>query len=142
MDIFDVSNYFLSVLPMTHKKLQKMCYYDYAWYYIQFDKKLFDNGRFEAWIHGPVNREHYLKYKDNGWKEIENKDATCNVWEDIKDFLDSIIDTFGVYDANELENMRHAERPWKKVREGYAPYQNCKAKIDNIIIKEYYTSLM
>lgn len=79
MDIFDVSNYFLSVLPMTHKKLQKMCYYDYAWYYIQFDKKLFDNGRFEAWIHGPVNREHYLKYKDNGWKEIENKDATCNV---------------------------------------------------------------
>ncbi|WP_027631545.1 hypothetical protein [Clostridium hydrogeniformans] len=55
IDIFDVSNYFLSVLPMTHKKLQKMCYYAYAWYYIQFD-----NGRFETWIHDQVNIEHYF----------------------------------------------------------------------------------
>lgn len=140
-DIFEVSNYFLSIMPMTHKKLQKMCYYAYAWYYTLYDDKLFDNGRFEAWIHGPVNRELYLKYRDYGWREItENKDSNIN--EDIKSFLDTIIDTFAVYDANELENMTHAEKPWKKAREGYSPYQSCEVKIDDMIIKEYYSSLM
>lgn len=141
-EIFEVSNYFLSVMPMTHKKLQKMCYYAYAWYYTLYDEKLFDNGRFEAWIHGPVNRELYLKYKDCGWKEIVEKDKIYNITADIKEFLDTIIDTFGVYDANELENMTHSEKPWKRAREGYAPYQNCEVKIDDVIIKEYYSSLM
>lgn len=141
-DIFEVSNYFLSVLPMTHKKLQKMCYYAYAWYYTLYGKRLFDNGRFEAWIHGPVNRELYLKYKDYGWKEISQGDITNSICEDIKEFLDTIIDTFGVYSANELENMTHAEKPWKKAREGYAPDQICEVKIDDNIIKEYYASLM
>lgn len=141
-DIFEVSKYFLSVLPMTHKKLQKMCYYAYAWYYTLYGEKLFDNGRFEAWIHGPVNRELYLRYRDSGWKEIKNRDEKYNISGDVKEFLDTIIDTFGVYSANELESMTHAERPWKKAREGYAPDQNCEVKIDDNIIKDYYSSLM
>lgn len=141
-DVFEVSKYFLSVLPMTHKKLQKMCYYAYAWYYTLYGKKLFDNGRFEAWIHGPVNRELYSKYKDYGWRNIVEEDKNCNIESDIKEFLNIIIDTFGVYDANELESMTHAEKPWKKAREGYEPYQNCEVKIDDAIIKDYYTSLM
>ena len=119
---------------MTHKKLQKMCYYAYAWYYTLYGERLFDNGRFEAWIHGPVNRELYLKYKDYRWKEIPQGDITNSICDDIKGFLDTIIDTFGVYDANELENMTHAEKPWKKAREGYAPDQNCEVKIDDNII--------
>lgn len=140
-EIFEVSNYFLSVLPMTHKKLQKMCYYAYSWYYTLYNKKLFDNGGFQAWIHGPVNRELYLKYKDYGWREISEGNNN-SITEDIKEFLDTIVDTFGIYDANELENMTHAEKPWKRAREGYEPYQNCEIKIDDAIIKEYYSSLM
>lgn len=141
-DIFEVSNYFLSALPMTHKKLQKMCYYAYAWYYTLYDKKLFDNGRFEAWIHGPVNRELFFKYTGYGWKEISEYHESNAINNEIKQFLDTIIDTFGIYDGNELENMTHSEKPWKKAREGYEPYEICEVKIDDNIIKEYYSSLM
>lgn len=138
--IFEVSDYFLSVMPMTHKKLQKMCYYAYAWYYTLYDKLLFDDGMFEAWIHGPVNRKLYNRYKNYGWREIpQNKKA--NIDKDIGNFLDTIIDTFGIYDANELESMTHAEQPWKNARKGYAVNQSCEVKIDNQDIKEYYGAL-
>ena len=32
LTIFDVANYFRSKEEMTHKKLQKLVYYAYAWY--------------------------------------------------------------------------------------------------------------
>ena len=38
--------------------------------------------------------------------------------------------------------MTHSEKPWKKAREGYEPYEICEVKIDDNIIKEYYSSLM
>lgn len=139
--IFEVSEYFLSKMPMTHKKLQKMCYYAYAWYYTLYDEKLFDNGRFEAWIHGPVNRQLYSQYRDYGWRDIEtaNEPNICN---DIKDFLDTIVNTFGDFNGNELEDMTHAEPPWKKAREGYKPDEKCEKELDDMVIKEYYSSLM
>lgn len=142
IDIFDVSNYFLSLKPMTHKKLQKMCYYAYAWYYTLYDEELFDNGKFEAWIHGPVNKSLYAEYKSYGWKEIDKYNDIANITKDIKEFLDTIFATFGDYNANELENMTHAEKPWKKAREGYAPDEICEVLIDDLIIKEYYSSLL
>lgn len=139
--VFEVSEYFLYRMPMTHKKLQKMCYYAYAWYYTLYGEKLFDNGKFEAWIHGPVNRELYSQYRDCGWKNIERTNEP-NICKEIKDFLDTIVNTFGDFNGNELEDMTHAELPWKKAREGYKPDENCEKKLDDMIIKEYYSSLM
>ena len=49
--IYSVANYFLSKEPMTHKKLQKMCYFAQAWHMANYDSPLVPN-RFEAWVHG------------------------------------------------------------------------------------------
>ena len=56
--IFDIANWFLSKEGMTHKKLQKLCYYAQAWYLALYKNKLID-GYFEAWVHGPVNSSLY-----------------------------------------------------------------------------------
>lgn len=32
LTVFDIANYFSSKEDMTHKKLQKLVYYAYAWY--------------------------------------------------------------------------------------------------------------
>ena len=41
---------------LINLKLQKLLYYVQAWSYGINKKPMFD-GEFEAWIHGPVNRE-------------------------------------------------------------------------------------
>ena len=77
LNIFDVANWFLSKEEMTHKKLQKLCYYAYSWFiYIYNDNcnhiknRLFDK-IFVAWVHGPINVELYEKYKNNNFYKIE-----------------------------------------------------------------------
>ena len=62
--VFDIANWFLEKQSMTHKKLQKMCYYAQAWSYALKNRPIMD-AEFEAWVHGPVCRELYEKYKGN-----------------------------------------------------------------------------
>jgi uncharacterized phage-associated protein len=49
--VFDVANWFLAKEKMTHKKLQKLCYYAQAWHLANHGQPMMPN-RFEAWIHG------------------------------------------------------------------------------------------
>ena len=49
-DIFDLADAFLSIESMTHKKLQKLCYYAKAWYLALYDENLVTE-EFEAWVH-------------------------------------------------------------------------------------------
>lgn len=67
--IYDVANFFLSKEAMTHKKLQKLCYFAQAWYLANYGKPLVPN-RFEAWVHGPVSPDLYSKYRGWGWEMI------------------------------------------------------------------------
>ena len=50
---------------LINLKLQKLLYYVQAWSYGINKKPMFD-GEFEAWIHGPVNREIYNRFKYSG----------------------------------------------------------------------------
>lgn len=70
LDVYIVAKYFLSKSRMTHKKLQKLCYYAQAWHCAFYkNKPLFEN-RIEAWVHGPVSPELYYRYYNYGWNEI------------------------------------------------------------------------
>ena len=70
--IYDVADWFLSKSIMTHKKLQKLCYYAQAWSLALNDYKLV-NTDFQAWIHGPVSYPLYEKFKKFGYEPIEIK---------------------------------------------------------------------
>lgn len=140
-DIKVVADFFLSKGEMTQKKLQKMCYYAYSWYLALYDEFLFNNGKFEAWVHGPVNPELYQKYKHCGWKKISKSNAP-KLQEDLREFLDMIFDTFNSYNADELESMTHQEQPWIEARQGYQPEEPSHVTIKDCTIKNFYRKLM
>ena len=60
--VFEIANWFLKKSNMTHKKLQKLCYYAQAWYYALKNKRLVDSD-FQAWSHGPVSPALYERFK-------------------------------------------------------------------------------
>jgi len=56
--IFDVSKYILEHFdqPISPHKLQKLTYLSQGWSLALTDKPIFSED-FEAWAHGPINRE-------------------------------------------------------------------------------------
>lgn len=116
-DVFDMAKAFLSIEPMTNKKLQKLCYYAKAWYLALKDENLFEDD-FQAWVHGPVNYDLYLKYKDCGFNRIPMVETTelKNVPEEYIDFASNIFDAYGHLTGGELEIVTHQEDPWIAAR--------------------------
>ncbi|MDO4166986.1 MAG: DUF4065 domain-containing protein [Eubacteriales bacterium] len=116
--IYDVAKYLLSKEPMSHKKLQKMCYYAQAWYLANYKERLVPN-RFEAWVHGPVSPDLYNRYRDWGWENIPiYRDKIDFEDRQTASFLDEVYKVYGDYDADELEKITHREEPWKNARRG------------------------
>lgn len=59
-------------------KLQKLLYYVEAWHAALKDKALFSND-FEAWAHGPVCKDVFIKYRHEHGKSIVNPSITCTI---------------------------------------------------------------
>ena len=71
----------------------------------------------EAWVHGPVYREIYFKYKDHGYNPIDDnqKQFECfDLSDSEKEVIDAVINYFGCYSGKILEKMTHATTPWKE----------------------------
>ena len=135
--IFDIADWFLNKPPMSHKKLQKLCYFTYAWYYALNNKPLFD-ADFVAWIHGPVNRELYNELKTYAplaklnirFADVKSIDETTN------DFLERIWETYSEFSAFQLEDIAKYEMPFKNA---YKPGEINIISIQDM--KEYYLSI-
>ena len=139
--IFDVALWFLSKERMTHKKLQKLCYYAQAWSYAICPEPISD-AVFEAWVHGPVCRELYDKYKEYGFDWIpmvENPSVKFNPIH--AELLEDVWDTYGEQTANSLEVLSHREPPWQIARNGLPPNQPCSNPINPEDMKRYYRSI-
>jgi hypothetical protein len=65
--ILDIACWFLHKEAMSHRKLQKLCYYAQAWFFTLENIRLTD-AIFEAWIHGPVSPSLYQHFKKYGCK--------------------------------------------------------------------------
>lgn len=117
-NIYSVARYFLSKESMSHKKLQKLCYYAQAWYLANFKEILVPN-RFEAWAHGPVCPDLYNYYRDWGWEQIPKWKSGVTFNDDNTScFLDEVFNVYGDYDADTLEVITHREEPWQRARHG------------------------
>lgn len=137
-DIYNVAQFFLSRAPMSHKKLQKLCYYAQAWYLANHGNALVPN-RFEAWIHGPVSPDLYSVYKNWGWLDIPmkpNNDYTFTPYE--LDILQKVYQVYGNQSGDELESSTHCELPWLNARIGYGPSDYCRIPISMNDMKKYY----
>lgn len=141
-----VADYLLCVFhakgdPLTHLKLQKLVYYVQAWYLALYEEPLF-NDRFEAWIHGPVVRVLYDKFKDYSWLPIDYVPATCpDLSEDIVQHIDEVLAVYGDYTAEYLECLVHREHPWIVSRGDLHPLDPSNALIDEKEMMEFYQEM-
>ena len=142
-----IAKYFLTKEAMTQKKIQKMVYYAYAWYIVNYNDNannityvLFTE-KPQAWVHGPVFPslyEEYKQYKRNNVPKIKNSILEKT---ELSEFLNQIWDVFGKYDGDELEFMTHNEKPWINARKGIPAISPSNEEIDLKDIYNYYGSL-
>lgn len=138
--IFDVANWFLSKSSMTHKKLQKLCYYAQAWCYALNNYRLEDTD-YQAWIHGPVSPALYERFKEYGYSNIPlSKDEVEYKGKDLI-ILNDVWDTYGDKNGNELEALSHREKPWIEARIGFGPEERCNVVISPESMRNYYKSI-
>lgn len=131
---------------ITPLALQKALYYIQGFYYAFYNTFLFTE-ECEAWVHGPVYRNVYFKYRDYRFDPITKSqdfdDSVLNTSE--KAIFDSVIHNLCCYSGKILEQFTHNETPWLIAR-GDLPVTEPSEKIishDNIgtyfkAVKEKY----
>lgn len=105
---------------ITPLALQKLLYFAQG-FQMAFTGKFLFQEDCEAWIHGPVYREIYFRYKSYGFTPIEEKDIplhNLNLEEEEQELLHQIVVSFGCYSGKVLEAMTHTEEPWRIARAG------------------------
>ena len=141
-DIFDLANAFLSIEAMTHKKLQKLCYYAKAWYLAINDENLISEP-FEAWVHGAVQPTLYQKYRAFGFQLIPMYSGDISdLPEEFLNFAREIFRSYGGFSGDELECINHTETPWKNARKGLKPWQSGDRIISEEDMKKYFRGLI
>ncbi|MBP0016760.1 MAG: SocA family protein [Cyanobacteria bacterium SBLK] len=142
---FEIANYFIWLAndtgySLSNWKLQKLVYYAQSWHLALKKKPLF-NEDFEAWVHGPVIPALYQEYKEFSGHPIEkniDKEIIKKISSDVIDFLKKIAEKYLAWDAYELANMTHIEKPWKQARGNIPPNQSSRSIIKKDWIEEYY----
>jgi uncharacterized phage-associated protein len=141
---FDVAKWFINRVDreagdaITHLKVQKLLYYAEAWHQVTNGEELLKE-QFEAWAHGPVVREVYARLADKGWQALgpidppppEFPQATVEV-------LELVTDLYDQFNAKQLEEMTHSDKPWIDARGNLAPEARCSTVMPKPAIKAYF----
>jgi uncharacterized phage-associated protein len=127
-------------------KLQKLLYYAQAWHLAFHGEPLFV-GKFQAWIHGPVNREIYDRFVGNKslYSEVSEEDIGAGfdfdaVTEEQRNHIDRVLEVYAKFRGSQLEDMSHREDPWIEARQGYRPTERCEKEIDEESMRRYYAN--
>lgn len=149
MRINDVCNYIILKTKnagesLSVLKLQKLLYYSQAWHLAFYGEPLFE-GRFQAWVHGPVSREIYDRFA--GTKSLYSEVTLKDVPEDFdlnsvpegkQNHIDDILEAYAKYRGSQLEEMSHHEEPWLEARRGYRSSERCEKEISEETMRQYY----
>lgn len=151
MTLNDASDYI--VLKVTEGgtglsllKLQKLVYYAQAWHLAFYKKPLFD-GKFQAWVHGPVSRQLYARYAATKslYSDMQASDISSGFDPEKlslaeRRHIDGVLEAYAKFSGGQLEEMTHNEAPWIEARKGYEPAQRCEVVIDENLMASYYGS--
>jgi uncharacterized phage-associated protein len=121
------------VNDISNLKLQKLVYYSQAWHLALFGTVLFPDP-IEAWVHGPVIRGVFTKYK-YGNLEPARFDLAAD------SHLVDVFDAYGNFAGSQLERMTHSEKPWIEARAGLAADAPSKNVIRVDTMREFYGAL-
>ena len=136
----DVAGYFLVkqrsdevIEPLTHLKIQKLCYYAQGFALAILEKPLFLED-IEHWKHGPVISTLYQKYKSYGASPIPPPDLNLKLYDgETIVLLDKVHQLYGEDSAWELRNKTHEETPWINTPDG--------CPITHLQLRRYFQSL-
>ena len=125
---------------ITPLALQKILYYIQGFYYAFLNKFIFEENC-EAWVHGPVFRDIYYKYKEYRFDPIQgctiNDKLKLSISE--KTIIDSVIKNLGCYSGKVLEAFTHAEMPWLETRGDLPASVSTDREIDKNLIANYFS---
>ena len=153
IDIHNTADYIIFKLNIENEgfylenlKLQKLLYYSQAWH-LAFNGSILFDGKFQAWVHGPVNRKIYDRFKDHkslysriGLDEIKNHEYVVNIPNPVQAHIDSVLESYGALSSVQLEKMTHEEDPWIKARGNIRPTERCEQEIDEALMQSYYAA--
>lgn len=133
---------------LTMLKLQKLLYYAQAYYLANYNKPLFDE-EFQAWVHGPVNREIFDRFKETHslYSITTCKDLRMGFDEEVlakddREYIDDFLNSFGHLSGADLEVMSHNDAPWIKARNGLKPLEECENVIPKDEMLIYYANFL
>lgn len=102
---------------ITALSLQKALYYIQGFYSAFYKRFLFEEDC-QAWVHGPVYKNIYMKYKEYRF-DTNHKPQSMNIdvfTREEKELLDAIIRFVCCYSGKVLESFTHKETPWLATR--------------------------
>lgn len=126
---------------VSNKKLQKLSYYVYSWYLTIYNKEIAPM-EFEAWEHGPVCRKLYNMYRKYGWNPIPPTDSFVLANRQEVDFIIRVLEVYGGYSADELEQKTHQELPWISARSGLNDRAYSNTVLSKDLIIDFYSSMV
>ncbi len=149
MKIFDASDYIVVKLSeggtnLNILKLHKLLYYVQSWGLALGEGRTFD-GKFQAWVHGPVNRDVYDRYIDTksmyspvGLSDINPDFDPLSLPDKKRAVIDSVLEVYADYTGDQLEEMTHREDPWINARNGLSPAARSNASICESDMERFY----
>ena len=129
---------------MNEIKLQKLLYYTQAWHLAFYACPLFE-GRFQAWVHGPVSRTIYDRfgatkslYSSVTLDDLRGSFQCEALSTEHRSHIDSVLEAYAGYTGTQLEEMTHQEEPWISARKGHREAQRCEVEIDEKVMQQFY----
>lgn len=148
--IDDITDYVINRLVtggvhLNQLKLQKLLYYIQAWHLAHAGTPIV-HARFQAWVHGPVNREVFDRFKatkmlysamttDDIRPGFNSEQALSS---DQRAFIDAVLGVYAPLAGDQLEALTHQEDPWIRARGKLSPDQRCETEIDESVMASFY----
>lgn len=119
--------------PLTHLKIQKLLFYCYgALLASDMEAAIGPNISFEAWEHGPVNRELYRLFCQYGANPIPEFPKAGTYSAAVENTMRDSLKVYGCLDAWALRQQTHTESPWIKA------YKERVTYIDQGELKKFF----
>ena len=127
---------------ITPLALQKALYYIQGFFYAFYRSFLFTEDC-QAWVHGPVYRDVYFRYRDYRFDPIEKaEDFDDSVFSSgEKAIYDSVINNICCYSGKILERFTHNETPWLTTRGDLPINAPSDRIIDKALIGDYFSTV-
>lgn len=129
-------------------KLQKLLYYVQAWHLAFYKETLFEGERFQAWVHGPVNRTIFDRFRGKKlmYSPIYEADLDVaslkNLDPRVTTHIDSVLEVYMPFTGTQLEDLTHSEEPWISARGGAQPTESSDREIDEKLMISFYSSIV